>query len=113
MSERKAAALERLLQDERHFILAGRFDDLQKVTERKLESLSQIPEWDLSADRLTQIATGVTRNQSLLDASIRGMKAARERINAVVGAAGSLSTYDHQGQKQDLGTPRMVLRKKA
>ncbi len=113
MSDAEAVAFERLLDDERDVILSGQFDRLEGLAEGKFEALAQLPDWHLSEERLAALATRVTRNQSLLDASIRGIKAAQVRIESVIGAAGHLSTYDRNGQKSDLGQARNALRKKA
>lgn len=113
MRENRGAALERLLKDEREMILAGRLDELQEIAPRKADALSQLPDWQLPADKLAALAAQVNRNQALLDAAIRGMKAARLRIESVIGAAGTLSTYDRSGQKSDLGKARNALTKKA
>lgn len=113
MTERKAVALERLLEDERKLILAGQFDGLADVTDRKAAALTELADWKLPAARLSGIAARVSRNQALLDAAIRGIKDARIRIETVIGAAGTLATYDSQGKKADIGQSRTELRKKA
>ena len=113
MSDRKAAAFERLLQDEREMILTGRFDAIADISARKAEALGELPDWDLPAARLGALARQVTRNQGLLDAAIRGMKAAQLRVESVLGSAGTLSTYNSYGQVSDLGQTRQTLQKKA
>ena len=113
MNEAAAVALERLLDEERAVILSGNFDRLQVLAPQKNDALARLPDWQLPEDRLTRLASQVNRNQTLLDASIRGIKAAQIRIESVIGAAGNLSTYDRQGQISDLGQVRNAMQLKA
>lgn len=109
----RATALERLLREERELILSGRFDALGALAERKAAALARLPETPPAGPRLSALVQQLDRNQALLDAAIRGVAAARARIQTVIGAAGSLSTYDSRGLKSDIGQPRGDLRKKA
>ncbi len=113
MGDRVATVLETILREERTLILAGRFDALGPLTTRKADMLTRIPDANIPGPRLAALADQVTRNQALLDAAIRGMSAARTRIQAVIGAGSGLSTYDRRGQKSELAESKGTLRKKA
>lgn len=113
MSERRARALERLLDQERHLIMQGQFDSLGDLTRKKSDALSGLGSWGLTADRMKKISAKVSRNQSLLDAAIRGIRAARQRVETVIETAGSLSTYTNSGKKAELGNQSGGLEKKA
>ncbi len=113
MSDRRAREFEKLLQSERELLLAGAFDGLAELGERKTRALAELGDWGLDAERLESISRLVSRNQGLLSAAIRGVEAARRQIATASKASGSLATYDNHGQKTELAKAPGGLERKA
>ncbi|MBI1417327.1 MAG: flagellar protein FlgN [Limimaricola sp.] len=100
------------LERERAALLAGDLAALGPLGERKLALIEGLDVASTTAP-LLRIAAEIARNQRMLAASIRGGRAALDRIAAVRDARDSLRTYDSAGQKADLAPGRARLERKA
>jgi flagellar biosynthesis/type III secretory pathway chaperone len=95
-------ALEDLLDHERRMILAGQIDDLARGTRQKEQLISRLS--NLRDDRaLARVRAKAERNQALLAAAARGLKAARARIGQIASGGAPLRTYGCDGAATDLG----------
>lgn len=96
-----AEALEDLLDRERAMILNGELDGLARSAPRKEALIASLKVSD--AARLQQLRRKADRNQTLLQAVARGLKAARDRIGRSGGTGPALRTYGADGAAHDLG----------
>lgn len=87
--------LDALLEDVFVAVKAGDYPRLDQLS-AMLERVS--PPADPA--ELTRIAKRARENVALLDATAKGLRAARRRIDALRGAQ-NLTTYDRAGQKHD------------
>ena len=105
------AALDSLLQHEKHALLHGNFADLADIHEEKARLLNALemlsPEEQAPLQNLHQ---AVTRNQSLLENALSGIRDVAERMATLRHVQHTLQTYDAQGQKSDiyLANPRKL-----
>jgi flagellar biosynthesis/type III secretory pathway chaperone len=108
-----AAQLLRLLDTERAALLAGDLGALPRFVADKealIATLEGAAPYPATLDRLRHAAAS---NQILLDAALRGMRAARERIEIARGGGPSLNTYDASGKAETRGTPRPSFERRA
>ncbi|EKE43790.1 hypothetical protein OCGS_2124 [Oceaniovalibus guishaninsula JLT2003] len=91
---RNRTDLARLLEDERAALLKGDFAALSRLEgpkERAIDALA-----DLSAAEIEAIGAKAALNQQLLQAAMRGIAAARDRLAAIRDGA-QVATYDTDG----------------
>ncbi|GHC51875.1 hypothetical protein [Neogemmobacter tilapiae] len=102
--EEQMQALEQVLDALSGDLLQGRWDNLTLHRQQiemflpALESLADSPQ----AKRLRASAQ---RNVRCLDASGRGLRAARQRLAEVIAAAQGLATYDGKGRRAAMEPP--------
>ncbi|HHS93935.1 MAG TPA: hypothetical protein ENK63_01130 [Rhodobacterales bacterium] len=99
-----ADALDDLLDNERGMILEGRIDGLADTTRQKERLIARLGEHP-SVPRLLQLREKIQRNQSLLSAAARGLKAARARLDHLSGTGAPMRAYSANGAAFDLVTP--------
>lgn len=96
-----AREMEALLGAEREALLSGALGQLPALIaakERLLPGLESAPPADAAlAERLHRRAAA---NQVLLDAALKGLRAARERIETARAGGPPLSTYDASGRAE-------------
>ena len=110
-----AAALAGLLDDERAALLAGELARLPEFIAAKERLLSRLegaanPPPAVSLDALRAKAQD---NQLLLDAALRGVQAARARLDVARGGGPALSTYDAKGRAETHGGARPSFERRA
>lgn len=93
------AEMERLLEEERALLLAGRIADLPGLAERKLSVLSGLGGGGGPPDRVREMAVN---NAGLLEAAGRGIRTALRQIEEARGAR-ETKTYDAHGRINRLG----------
>ena len=76
-------ALDDLLDHERQMILAGKIDALLRMGPEKERLMARLPRSVLDPDALVRLRKKAERNQDLLLAAARGIKAASKRIEAM------------------------------
>lgn len=99
--------LEGLLQVERHMIREGNFDGLETLAQEKEKALLALttegrkaPDILARLDRIREIAS---RNQSLIGAALKGVRAAQRRLEMIQRASKSISSYDQLGRSRTIG----------
>lgn len=98
-------ALDSLLEDERHALIAGDLSAISRLLERKailFEQLREASPGDPSD--LTALQTKVVRNQALLDGALRGIRAVADRMGSLRRIQKSLETYDRSGRRNSIVT---------
>jgi len=113
--------LGRLLDDEAEAIRAGDLQTLALLPQQKtalvaaLEARAQGPQpaQPGEAEMLTRLRQQATVNQQLLGATLKGMRSALLRLDALRRAGRSLQSYDATGRPQVIDTPRSSLERRA
>jgi flagellar biosynthesis/type III secretory pathway chaperone len=107
-------ALWRLLKDERMALLSGDLSALPALVagkERLLGSIEGGARPDAAA--LEMLRTAAVENQRLLDAALRGVTAARARLETARNGGPALSTYNAKGQAESHGAGRPSVERRA
>lgn len=109
MSE-TAEMLEAVLEVERYVLSTGNFGTLTEIIAEKSRLIDMLDAED--AGSLARLQESARQNQALLDAALKGMRAAQQRITAIRQAGHTLNSYDDQGRaKQIIGDHRSVERR--
>lgn len=95
--------LERLLDRERDSLLAGRLGALAGIGQEKERLFARLAQGPGSARDLERLRTRAERNQALLAAAARGIRAAQDKLGAAPAAAGSMRTYGRNGTAREIG----------
>lgn len=93
--------LDALLDEERDALLAGNLEAMSALVERKEDLISALNARDpqqLQAD-LADLQGKVSRNQTLLDGALEGIRAVTGRLAEFRKIRLTLETYDQTGQK--------------
>lgn len=99
------AALEGLINVERHSIRNGEFDDLESLAIEKarlLEAIIATREAPVRED-LARLKAKADANQRILAAALKGVRAAQKRLDMIRRASRSLNVYDRMGRAQSIG----------
>lgn len=94
------AALENLLEQERVALRSGNLAALGETATRKSDLVDSIARNLNPGDtrRLDVLKSDAQRNQHLIMSAMRGVRAARSRMNAILQAQSSFDTYDTNGR---------------
>jgi len=98
-----AQALEDLLDHERSMILEGKITDLARGARQKEHLLLRLAA-SVDDTALGRIRRKAERNQALLAAAARGLKAARNRIGKIATGNAPMRTYGADGTARDIGS---------
>lgn len=81
-------------------ILTADFSVIESIYERKLNLSKKMEEMDLNgqAEFVEELRAKVSQNQKMYDASLRGIKLAKEHIEEIRSAIDHLKTYDGGGK---------------
>ena len=95
-----------VLSQERDAAKQGDFEGIQKLASRKEELFQRLPREKLSNAALKVIASDVIWNQSIIKASISGVKSARDHISSRTAVSQHVSVYNKRGAMEvhDNGT---------
>jgi hypothetical protein len=88
--------LDRLLDAQKAALLAGNLADLADLDRRLGQALAD--SGGLPAEALARLAHKAEENRGLIEASLAGVRAARRRVLAVVGARNGFASYDQSGR---------------
>ncbi len=94
-------ALERLLEDERKLLLAGKMRELEAVAQEKRKLFDNL-DVGLSKPQLDILRQKSKINHRLYRSALEGLKAASARIAAVREAQNGFATYTRDGQSAQL-----------
>lgn len=95
-----------LLQDERKALLSGELETLPKFIPVKEKLLGALDPTKVDQNVIENMRQAAIANQALLEAALKGVNAARERIEIVKNGGPSLNTYDASGKASSTGTAR-------
>ena len=113
MSEAIITELHALLDREKQALMAADFDPLAELLAQKETLLHQLACSKPTTDLLGGIQTKMDENQTLLAAAIKGVSAARDRLEALKTVQNTLSTYAPDGRVELALNRRRSLEKKA
>lgn len=107
MSEADAVlgALDRLLEEERALLRAGRLDALSDLSVRKETLMERLTEVGVPPESRESLAGRIARNQALLDGALAGLRQVSERLGAVRELRRGLETYDREGRRTAMAQP--------
>lgn len=99
--------LEGLLEVERHMIREGNFDKLDILAREKEAALASLEvQGEDSAvlrEQLARVSEIAARNQRLIGAALKGVRAAERRLEMIQRASKSLNSYDRLGRARTIG----------
>lgn len=95
-------ALEDLLDKERAAILKGAFEDMGRIAGEKERVLGRRELTAPDQRTLDRVKAKAARNQQLLAAAIRGVRAVTARLDVLRNGPGDMNTYDRSGQRATL-----------
>ncbi len=102
--EDPAGMLLALLEAERAALLAGRLGELAALLPAKMAALEELErETGPEPSAARRIAVAARRNERLLAAALRGVDAARERLQTARRGGPLLSTYTATGRAESFG----------
>ncbi len=102
-----------LLADERRALLAGDLAQLPIFIAGKEKLLALLGTGPADAEELARLRAAAGTNQALIDAALRGVRAARARIEVARGGGPALSTYDASGKAATHGAQASNLERRA
>lgn len=106
-------ALERLLDQERQLILAGKIEMLSRIGPEKERLLSRLGQGRAMSPELDRLRRKADRNQQLLEATARGIRNVSRRLAAMKSRKAQLSTYDRGGQMASLNPVKSTIERRA
>ncbi len=95
--------IEELLERERKHVLRGdlsKFAELLNEKEELLQRLSGVQSEE--SPRVQMMQSRMQYNQSLLEAAMRGIKSASERLQDIRSVRDGVETYDNRGKRKHL-----------
>jgi flagellar biosynthesis/type III secretory pathway chaperone len=99
--------LEGILEVERHMVREGNFDKLDMLAEEKEAAMHALSLHSDSAqifkEQLVRVASIAARNQRLIGAALKGIRAAERRLEMILRANKSLNSYDRLGRAKTIG----------
>lgn len=99
---RRLGDLKTLLDAERDAILAGDFDALTEIAERKQTCLRALASDRPSPAEVAALRRIQARNQAMLNSSGQGIKSVMRRLGELREAQNGLNTYSQTGRKDPL-----------
>lgn len=97
-------ALEDLLDKERAAILDGALEDMGRIASEKERVLERRELTAPDQKALDRVRRKAARNQQLLAAAIRGVRAVTARLDVLRNGPSDMNTYDRTGQRATLGS---------
>ncbi len=102
------------LAEEQDILVNGEFRKLSDFLEKKKALLSEVSALSTSipSEALKDIESIASHNQRLYSASLRGLAAAKARLEELREAVGSLKTYSSKGQvnSEDTSAPTLFIK---
>lgn len=103
MGNRRLQALQTLLDQEHAALLSGALDAIAPMTAAKEKLLRQIPTRGASPADLVALSRSIARNQALLTAATKGVKAAESALATLQQATQESVVYDKSGAVSRMG----------
>ena len=103
--------LNKILDEERKCLLAGNYEDLERLADKKQELTQNISKQlsGINRDALSAIALKATKNDTLLESAQRGIKSAISHLKEA--SEDSFKSYSKEGSRSAL-SKRLTLRQK-
>lgn len=98
MHDTLIAALGEILERERVAIIAGKFGDVDALSQSKQELFDKLIKSQPRPIDLRTIQQALNRNQALFSSAIEGVKSARSRLEALREVREGLRIYDQSGR---------------
>lgn len=108
-----AGQLQALLADERKALLSGDLTALPAFIGPKETLMSSPDLMSAPQEELENLQSAAKSNQALLEAALKGVQAARERIEIAKSGGASLSTYTAQGKSSAHSAPQSKIERRA
>lgn len=114
MSDKAVEDMIALLEEERSLLLNGKLEAVTDLESRKLELAEQFQS-DVAPDAaaLADLQQKAQRNQTLLEAALKGLKSATARLQDIRKATLQLDTYTRGGDLQNLRLARPKVERRA
>jgi hypothetical protein len=99
--------LDALLEQERAFLIKGDLEGLGTLLPLKEQMVNLLlSNSEANLDAIVPIEGKLARNQLLLDGALEGIRSVASRLSALREVRNALDTYDAQGRKRRVVTPR-------
>lgn len=105
--------LDNLLDKEREILLAGRIEMLPRLAPQKEKLLERLSSSNISREQIEKLRRKADRNQELLLAASKGIRAVTRRLQALRSQKSQLRTYDSGGHSQNLARRASTFEKRA
>ncbi len=106
-------ALERVLDQERQMLLSGNIEALAQLAPHKERLLTQLPTARAEQTVVEKLRQKADRNQELLRATAKGIRAVTRRLEILRRQKSELRTYDAGGQSMNLAKRGNKIEKRA
>jgi len=104
-STKMLAKLETLLAEEQNALKSGKITQLPELDERKNQILMSLSPSEITdSETILKLREIAARNQALMDAAHKGVRAARERFEALVTAQKPMKLYGPNGKKATMNS---------
>lgn len=113
MSSDPLADLRLTIAQERRALLQGDFSSLETLHEAKERHILALPKARPSQEQLRDLRQAIERNQTLVQAAIRGVQTTRNRLAALQKVQAGLTTYQKDGTLDNRQTSAARIEKKA
>ncbi|WP_424943776.1 flagellar biosynthesis protein FlgN [Aliiroseovarius crassostreae] len=106
-------ALDALLDKEREILLSGQIEALPRLAPQKEKLLNQLPSAKATSQQVEALRRKADRNQELLVAVSKGIRAVSRRLEALRSQKTQLRTYDAGGHSKNLAKRATTFEKRA
>ena len=97
--------LDRLLDEERALVRAGRLEDLADLLARKEALVDRLADRAALGPTRQALRDKIARNQRLLEGALAGLGDVARRLDQVREARSALETYGSDGRRAPVGAP--------
>ncbi|PIE16230.1 MAG: flagellar biosynthesis protein FlgN [Rhodobacterales bacterium] len=91
------------LEKERRAILAGNLNEMKRIAAEKERLMSRYQSVQPDQKSLENLREKIARNQALLTAALKGIRAVTVKLGALRGGQIQMTTYNKDGQHMVLG----------
>lgn len=98
--------LNELIQTENAALLAGDFDTISDLLERKETLVQELAESDVNPNELAALQIGMRRNQELFDHALAGIRHVASRLGDLQTIRRSMNTYNAYGHSLTIDAPQ-------
>lgn len=101
--DRAAERLIALLKSERQALRRGRLDEVGAMAAEKAMLVERVERSRPRPQTIRRIGALAAESLRLLDAALRGIRAARARVDSIGQAPSPMASYDGQGRARSIG----------